>query len=127
MKKVFFQNSKGNKLVGIISNADRSKDKPVIILAHGFTSSKDSDTYTTLAEELEKHGLTSFRFDFFAHGESEGEFEDITVSEATDDILQAIAFLKTLGYRHIGLMGSSFGGAASIMAASKTSDLFVLT
>lgn len=126
MKKVSFKNSKGNKLVGVISNAKRSKDKPVIILAHEFTSSKDSGTYTTLAEELEKHNLTSFRFDFFAHGESEGKFEHITVSEAVDDILQAIAFLKKLGYQHIGLMGSSFGGAASIMAASKTSDLFVL-
>jgi enterochelin esterase-like enzyme len=35
--------------------------------------------------------------------------------------------LKKLGYTKIGLMGSSFGGISSIMAASKTNDLFVLT
>jgi dipeptidyl aminopeptidase/acylaminoacyl peptidase len=34
--------------------------------------------------------------------------------------------LKKLGYTKIGLMGSSFGGISSIMAASKTNDLFVL-
>lgn len=125
-KKVFFDNSKGNKLVGIVSNNNRSKDRPIIILAHGFTSSKDSGTYTTLADELEKQGVTSFRFDLFAHGESEGNFEDITVSEAVDDILRAIDFLKKIGYRHIGLMGSSFGGISSIIAASKSKDIFVL-
>lgn len=126
MKKVSFTNTKGDRLVGIISNKVRSKDKPIIILAHGFTSSKDSGTYTTLAEELEKQDIASFRFDFFAHGESEGNFADITVSEAVDDILQAIKYLKIQGYKHIGLMGSSFGGLSSIMAASKTNDLFIL-
>jgi len=35
-------------------------------------------------------------------------------------------FLKESGYRKIGLMGSSFGGMASIMAASKVNDLYVL-
>jgi len=53
-------------------------------------------------------------------------FEKITVTEAVDDILNAISFLKKLGYLKIGLMGSSFGGIASIMAASKTKDLFLL-
>lgn len=43
-----------------------------------------------------------------------------------DDILQAVEFIKQSGHQKIGLVGSSFGGMASIMAASKTPDLSVL-
>jgi len=126
MEKVYFKNSKGDNLCGILSNPSSGKEKPVIILCHGFITSKDSWTYKRLEETLNNHQISTFRFDFFGHGESEGKFEDITISEAVDDIFNATSFLKNKGYSKIGLFGSSFGGIASIMAASKTNDLFIL-
>lgn len=126
MEKVYFKNSKGNNLCGILSNPTLSKEKPVIILCHGFSTSKDSQTYKRLEEILNNHQISTFRFDFFGHGESEGKLEDITISEAVDDILNAIPFLEKEGYFKIGLFGSSFGGISSIIAASKTNDLFIL-
>lgn len=125
-EKLFFKNKKGNKLCGILSNPTSSKEKPIIILCHGFSTSKNSHTYVRLQEILNSHEISTFRFDFFGHGESEGNFEDVTISEAVNDILNAIKFLKKLGYSKIGLMGGSFGGLAGIMAASKTNDLFIL-
>lgn len=125
-EKVYFKNSKGLKLCSILSNPTSSKEKPIIILCHGFSTSKNSHTYVRLQEILNKYQISTFRFDFFGHGESEGKFEDITISEAVDDILNAIKFLKNQGYTKIGLVGSSFGGIASLMAASKTDDLFIL-
>ncbi len=116
--KIFFKNSKGNKLCGIVNNPSKSKVKPIIVLAHGFSSNKNSGTYTVLTERLAKYNISTLRFDFYGHGESEGRFEDITISEAVDDILQAIKYLKLQGYKKIGLMGSSFGGISSIIAAS---------
>jgi len=80
-----------------------------------------------LEEILNENGISSFRFDFFGHGESEGKFEEITTSEAVDDIQNAIQFLKESGYKKIGLVGSSFGGLASIIAASKRNDLYILS
>jgi len=65
-------------------------------------------------------------FDFFGHGESEGDFTDLTISESVDDVLSAILFLKQSGYTRIGLVGSSFGGMASLLAASQTTDLVFL-
>jgi len=124
--KLFFKNSKGNKLCGILSNPTSSKEKPIIILCHGFSSSKDSQTYIRLEKRLNDKGISTFRFDFFGHGESEGKFEDITISEAVDDVLNAIKFIRDLDYKRSGLFGSSFGGMAAIIAASKTRDLFVL-
>ena len=125
-EKLFFENTKGNRLCGILANPTSNKNGPIMILCHGFSTSKDSSTYVRLEKILNGKGISTFRFDFFAHGESEGEFEDITISEAVDDILNAIRFLKELGYSKIGLVGSSFGGLASVIAASKTDDLFVL-
>ena len=112
-EKLYFQNSKGNKLCGILSNPTGDKTRPIIILCHGFNSSKNSSTNTALKLILSRNNISSFRFDFFAHGESEGNFEDLTQSEAVDDALQAIKFIKNLGYTKIGLFGSSFGGLAA--------------
>jgi dipeptidyl aminopeptidase/acylaminoacyl peptidase len=75
---------------------------------------------------LNARGISTFRFDFFGHGESEGKFEDITLSEAVSDVLRAIHFLMDSGYSKIGLMGSSFGGFASLIAASQMPWLTLL-
>lgn len=122
----FFKNNRGDKLCGILSNPTSKKGNPIIILCHGFSTGKDGRTYVRLEEILNKNGISTFRFDFFGHGESEGKFEEITTSEAVDDIQNAIQFLKASGYKKMGLVGSSFGGLASIIAASKTNDLYVL-
>lgn len=126
MNKLYFTNSKGDRLCGIISNPSGDKIKPIIILAHGFSTNKNSYTYVSLSNNLDTHNISSFRFDFYGHGESDGKFESITISEAVDDILNAIKFLKEKGFRKIGLMGGSFGGIASMMAASKSKDLYLL-
>ena len=125
-EKIFFKNSNGLKLCGILSNTTDDVAKPVMILCHGFTTSKDSTTYPILEKLLNEKNISTFRFDFFGHGESEGKFEEVTISEAADDILCAIEYLKGLGYSKMGLFGSSFGGAACIIAASKTKDLSFL-
>lgn len=125
-EKLFFRDSAGTKLCGILSSPGNSVDLPVIILCHGFSTSKDNSTNRNLEKILNENGIATFRFDFFAHGESEGKFEEITISKGADGILSAIKFLKGKGYQRIGLMGSSFGGISSLMAASKSSDLYVL-
>ncbi len=122
-EKITFQNSKGDKLVGILSD---SGSKTILIMCHGFSSSKESRTYVNLEKILNKENIATFRFDFYGHGESDGKFEDITISEAVDDILNAIALMKKKGFQKIGLEGTSFGGIAAILAASKSKNLFVL-
>lgn len=126
-QKVFFSNGKKAKLCGILSNPTDNKSNPIIILAHGFTTTKKSPGIATLSEKLNSLNISTLRFDFYGHGESEGKFEDITVSEGANDVLSAIKFLKKEGYKKIGLMGSSFGGICSIIAASKSPELFVLS
>jgi dipeptidyl aminopeptidase/acylaminoacyl peptidase len=124
--KIYFSNDSGYKLCGVISNPTGNTKIPIITLCHGLTTSKDGRTCSRLEAMLNRKGMSTFRFDFFGHGESEGEFEDITLSEAVKDVLEAIHVLKDSGYSKIGLMGSSFGGFASLIAASQLTDLILL-
>ncbi|OGK34232.1 hypothetical protein A3I50_04630 [Candidatus Roizmanbacteria bacterium RIFCSPLOWO2_02_FULL_37_9] len=122
-EKVYFKNSKGDRLCGILLNPTGDKSKLIVILAHGFSSNKNTKNFVKLKDILVGKGISSFRFDFYGHDESDGLFENITITEAVDDILQAIDFLKEKGFNKIALFGSSFGGISSILAASKTNDL----
>ncbi len=119
--KLLFNNSKGDQLVGILN---KKSNKDIVILCHGFSSDKNTDSYLKITKNLME--VSTFRFDFYGHGESGGAFENITITEGVDDILCAIKYLKKLGYKRIGLVGNSFGGLCSIMAASKTKELSFL-
>ncbi|KKU55306.1 MAG: hypothetical protein UY41_C0008G0029, partial [Candidatus Moranbacteria bacterium GW2011_GWE1_49_15] len=125
-EKVYFKTSNDVNLCGVLSNPTEGTENPVVILCHGFSTSKDSFTNVTLENLLNKAGIATFRFDFFGHGESEGDFENITVLQGVEDILNAHRFLESLGYGTIGLVGSSYGGATAILAAVKLPDLFAL-
>jgi len=125
-RKFFFPSYEEIKICGFLSNPTSSLDTLITISCHGFLSSKESRTNTALEKKLSKTGLSILMFDFFGHGESEGDFAELTISESVDDVLSAIAFLKQSGYTRIGLVGSSFGGMASLLAAPKTTDLVFL-
>jgi uncharacterized protein len=126
MEKLSFTNSKGDKLVGILENPMGKTTTPMVIICHGHSSSKDRPHYVNIAKSLSRKGIASFRFDFYGHGESEGEFANATPSELMDDVLQAIKFTRSLGFIKIGLVGSSFGGLACILAAAEEPDIFAL-
>lgn len=125
-QKVTFANSKGTKLVGILSNPIGTQTIPIMILCHGFVSSKDGRSCSALEILFNEKNIATFRFDFYGHGESGGKLEDITVSEGMDDVLSAITFLKQQGYKKIGLFGNSYGGFTAILAAAQAPELFVL-
>ncbi len=124
-EKLYFTNSRGDRLCSILTSLD-DPTSPIVLLAHGFASTKDRGSYLDLEKRFIEKGIAVFRFDFHGHGESAGKFEELTISQAADDILNAILFVKKKGYQKIALVGSSFGGMASILAAAKSKDLFVL-
>ena len=126
-EKVFFKNANGSKLCGVLSDPTGDKTKTIVIICHGYNSSKDRPSYTSFSSKLYELGIASFRFDFFGNGESEGKIEDLTFSEAVEDIHLSIQYLKTLEYTNVGLFGSSFGGTAALIAASKTNELSFLS
>src|SRR5207249_6453453 len=96
------------------------------VLCHGFLSNKNSKTNQALTALLPPQGIGTFRFDFFGQGESEGPFERITVSLAVSQALAALDLMHSKSYRKLALVGSSFGGMVSLLAAAKRPEVSCL-
>lgn len=127
-KKVYFNNKHGEKLCGILTvPEDSSRRYPLVILCHGFSSSKDSKIYSFMSQKLYEKRILSLRLDFYGHGESEGKFEDVTITEGCNDVLSAVNFVEKLGYiSKIMVYGVSFGGVCALLAASRSKDIIAL-
>jgi uncharacterized protein len=124
MDKINFKNSRGEKISGICSCPGSDS---VVIICHGLGTSKNSSPYPVLEHKINKLGMATFRFDLYGHGDSSGNYEDLTLTEAIDDIVKAKEEMLKKGYTHVGFIGSSFGAVGGIMAASQTDfDFLVL-
>ena len=99
-----FQDEWGHRVSAILSRPEQPTAK-IVVLCHGFLSNKNSTTNKTLTRTLNDRGLATFRFDFFGQGESEGCFEDVTISLAVGQAQAAIAHVASHGYKTIGVVG----------------------
>ena len=77
-ERVIIQGDHG-KLVADLQTPDVLPKKcPIVILCHGFTGNRNGGLEVGIAHELETKGIASIRFDFNGHGESEGDFQQMT-------------------------------------------------
>jgi len=121
---VMFRN-KGQLISGMLHLPDRARGKvPGVVLCHGFTGQKMEThrLFVTMSRALEKQGIASLRFDFRGSGESEGGFEEMTVSGEISDA--AVAFGKLTSHRKIdhkrlGVLGLSLGGCVAACLAGQ--------
>jgi len=120
-----FVDSLGHRVASILAAPDGNVER-IVVLCHGFLSGKNSTTNKILTRMLTEGGIATLRFDFFGHGESGGPFEEITNTLAVAQALAALDVVKQRGFRHVGLMGSSFGGLVAILTAAQRTDLACL-
>ena len=110
----------GLKLSAVLC-APAVEEWPLVVLCHGLLSHKDSSKYRQLAKVFAQRGIGSIRFDFRGCGESEGVFEEGSVSGRWRDLLRVIEWAGTLEEfnDHLGLLGSSLGGYLALLEASR--------
>ena len=89
-------------------------DGPGVIFCSGFRSDMGGTKAQALAAWAETTGRAYTRFDWYAHGASSGEFTDGTMSHWRGDLP---CLLDQLCDGPQILVGSSFGGWLSLMAA----------
>lgn len=87
---------------------------PTLVWLGGFRSEMTGTKAETLAAWAADTGHDVLRFDYFGHGQSEGRFEDGTISRWRDD---ALAIIDTLTDGPVILVGSSMGGWLACLAA----------
>ena len=96
---------------------------PMVIFCHGFSGTKDGPLFELVADTLQAHGIASIRFDFNGHGESEGEFKDMTVPNEIEDAKKVVEYVRDLRYvSTIAIAGHSQGGVVAAMTAGQLSE-----
>ncbi|HND00519.1 MAG TPA: alpha/beta fold hydrolase [Nitrospira sp.] len=117
-----FHDQAGHRIAAVLATPPQSTDS-VAVLCHGFLSHKNSTSNQALAELLKTRGIATLRFDCFGHGESDGPFAKLTTTIGVAQARAALTYAMTRGYRRLALVGSSFGGLVSLLAASEWTDL----
>lgn len=108
------------KLSAVIQRPEGKTEYPLVIIMHGFMANKERPLLTKLADDLEKDGIASIRFDFNGQGKSEGRFQDMTVLNEIEDAKAVYAYARKLpGVTDIALAGHSQGGVVASMTAGE--------
>ncbi|KAG6740592.1 hypothetical protein POTOM_056047 [Populus tomentosa] len=105
-QKVIISNKHGEKLVGLLHDTGSNE---IVILCHGFRSTKGNDTMVNLAKALEKEGTSSFRFDFAGNGESEGSFAYGNYWREADDLRSVMEYFRGASRAISAILGHSKG------------------
>ncbi|KAL9339166.1 hypothetical protein Peur_068181 [Populus x canadensis] len=119
-QKVIISNKHGEKLVGLLHDTGSNE---IVILCHGFRSTKGNDTMVNLAKALEKEGTSSFRFDFAGNGESEGSFAYGSYWREADDLRSVMEHFRGASRAISAILGHSKGGDVVLLYASKYQDI----
>jgi pimeloyl-ACP methyl ester carboxylesterase len=92
----------------------RAGAAPTIVWLGGFRSDMRSTKAETLDRWAEAKGRGFLRFDYSGHGESEGRFEEGTISRWLEETL---AIIETFLSGPFILVGSSMGGWLALLAS----------
>lgn len=120
--------NQGEKVFGIMHRPKLQGPVPAILICSGYAGNKAGKfrLFVRLAEELAKHGIAVLRFDYRGSGDSEGDFQDITVESKVSDTLKCLEYLANdfqIDPTRIGLLGRSLGGAIAILAATQFKEI----
>jgi len=114
-----FPNPADQTLAGLLLQGP-SFPGPLLTVCHGFTGSKEGrgktlDMGLYLGELL---GISVLVFDFAGNGQSQGRFEDLTLSRQIGDLTAALDWGQASGFGPMLTMGRSFGGTTALCQAA---------
>lgn len=118
------RNAQGDKL-DYTFHAGKENSQSLAIIGHGVTGNKDRPFVVALAEALAAAGINTLRFSFAGNGESEGRFEDCTISKEVGD-LKAVLDATSPTYNKQAYIGHSMGGAVGVITAAQDDRLAAL-
>ncbi|WUH97338.1 lysophospholipase [Spirillospora sp. NBC_00431] len=118
--KIDFTSLDGLRLFGTLVVPDGIHGPATVLVHGGGVDREEGGFFSRLALGLASANFLSLRFDFRAHGESEGHQEDLTLSAIVNDIRAAADHVRTLTRTDkVNLIGASFGGGISALFASQ--------
>ncbi|XP_074269394.1 putative uncharacterized protein YDL057W [Silene latifolia] len=119
-QKMIVLNDQNEKLVGLLHDTGSQE---IVILCHGFRSSKEQRLMVSTAVALENEGISAFRFDFSGNGESDGSFAYGNYMKEVEDLCAVVKHLKGTNRSVTAIVGHSKGGDVVLLYASKYHDV----
>lgn len=120
--RVGFVGGQGATLAGIVDRPTSEPPAggfPVVVFSHCFTCNKDLKAIVRIGRAMAESGVIVLRYDMTGLGGSSGDFSQTNFTTNLADLRAAIEFAtKELG-PVTGLLGHSFGGAASLAVAGR--------
>lgn len=132
-EEVVFENKTDKiTLAGTLTYPKTKGKFPVVILITGSGPQDRNEElfehkpFAVIADDLTKKGIAVLRFDDRGIGKSTGSFANSTTKDFANDVLAAVAFVKTrsnINPKKIGLIGHSEGGMIAPMVAAQSKDV----
>ncbi|GAB4837095.1 hypothetical protein Ancab_002006 [Ancistrocladus abbreviatus] len=140
-QKLLIPNYHGEKLVGVLHETG---SKELVVLCHGFRSSKvqedlvwllqltecghlqDHIPVVKLAAALGKFGISTFCFDFAGNGESAGLFQYGNYRKEAEDLRAVVQHFRGKEHAISAIIGHSKGGNVVLLYASKYHDVHTI-
>jgi len=120
MEKTKIKNRKDQNIVVIVDQT--TNPKGLVFVMHGLSGNKEQPHIVTFAEVFKEKNYTVVRFDTTnTFGESDGKYENATVTNYFEDLEDVIAWAKTQSWyiEPFCLAGHSLGGISIILYAEK--------
>lgn len=119
----YLEGSKGKLFTIIQRPASQPNKVPLVIICHGFSGNCRTQFMNDLSESILTQGMATLRFDFNGHGNSEGDFKDMTVLNEIEDLKDVIDWAKKQTWvKDISLVGHSQGGVVVSMVSGELGD-----
>jgi hypothetical protein len=95
----------------------------IVVIGHGVTGNKDRPWAVALCGALGAAGIPAMRISFSGNGDSDGSFEDSTISKEVEDLS---AVMDAVGDRRVIYAGHSMGGAVGVLSAARDPRIHAL-
>ena len=112
----------GIDLSAVLEVPEEHDGHRLVILLHGFSSSKDRPHNIRTAFAMRDAGFATLRFDLYGHGESGGEFRKHTLFKWISNTMTVIRWAREQGYDELYLSGHSQGGLVAALVAGMEAD-----
>ena len=112
----------GIRLSAVLEEPEVGGRCPLVILLHGFSSTRDRTHNVLAAAAMRDAGFATLRFDLYGHGESGGEFRNHTLYKWISNTLAVIDFVRQNDWTELYLSGHSQGGLVAALAAGMKRD-----
>lgn len=123
MQKLFIKNRKGQKLSVVVEGEE--KKGLLAFVMHGLGGSKEQSHIQTFTDAFLNNHFTVVRFDTTnTYGESDGKYEDATITNYSEDLEDVITWTKGQSWYHepFWLAGHSLGGICTALYAERYPD-----